>query len=76
MFYKLQYNISDDPHPHQRYYNALSPEVAACMFEATCEDGSLTGENVTLISVEPLFTADGPDSTDLTPCEGFNEQIG
>ena len=70
MFYKLQYHISDDPKPHQRYYNALSSEVATEMFKATCDGGSLTGENVTLISVEryPL-----PQENHMYPPSGYSQ---
>ncbi len=76
MFYKLQYNIEDDPKPHHRYYSALSPDIAASMFEATCEDGSLTGEHVTLLSIEPLSTRGNEYIEDSSPTLGLNEQIG
>ena len=54
MIYKLEYQFNDDPSPHQRYYTALSPDIATAMFEATCEDGSLSGERVTLLSIKEM----------------------
>ena len=55
MIYKLEYQLEDDPCPHERYYNALTPDIATAMFEATCSDGTLTGyQNITLLSVNPL----------------------
>ena len=55
MIYKLEYQLEDDPVPHHRYYTALTADTAACMFEATCDDGTLSGyKNITLLSVEPL----------------------
>jgi hypothetical protein len=56
MIYKLEYQLEDDPQPHQRYYTALTPDTAEAMFEATCSDGSLTGESVILLSIEPFAT--------------------
>ena len=75
MFYKLQYNIGDDPVPHQRFFHALTPDTATSMFEATCEDGSLTGEHVTLLSVEPLFVEENPPPV-MQQSERLDGQIG
>ena len=71
MIYKLEYQLADDPKPHQRYYTALTPDTAEAMFEATCSDGTLTGENVTLLSIEP-FSSNMEDG-DLVPS---SEHIG
>ena len=54
MIYKFQYHINDDPTPHHRLYTALTEDTATAMFEATCDDGSLSGEHVTLISIKEV----------------------
>ena len=54
MIYKMEYQLEDDPSPHKRFYNALTSDTALSMFEQTCEEGSLTGLNVQLLSVEML----------------------
>tara|TARA_R100000808_G_scaffold24269_1_gene55490 strand:+ start:19072 stop:19281 length:210 start_codon:yes stop_codon:yes gene_type:complete len=68
MIYKLEYQFNDDPSPHQRYYTALSPDIATAMFEATCEDGSLSGESVTLLSVEEVAAQLPPEP--IEACTG------
>jgi hypothetical protein len=54
MIYKMEYQVEDDPSPHKRFYNALNPDTALSMFEQTCEEGSLTGQHVELISVKAI----------------------
>ena len=53
MIYKLEYRLGKDPHPHYRFYSALSSQIAVCMFEETCGGGSLTGQGATLLSIFP-----------------------
>ena len=54
MIYKMEYQLEDDPSPHKRFYNALTSDTALSMFEQTCEEGSLTGQNVQLLSVKAI----------------------
>lgn len=54
MIYKLEYQVEGDPSTHKRFYKALTSDTALSMFEETCLEGSLTGQHVRLLSVQPL----------------------
>tara|TARA_B100000085_G_C18522101_1_gene504117 strand:+ start:345 stop:542 length:198 start_codon:yes stop_codon:yes gene_type:complete len=53
MTYKIDYLLKGKKQKinHCRYYKALNPETAVEMFKATCDSGSLTGENAELKAV-------------------------
>ena len=53
MTYKVEYKIKNQKLSpiHSRFYTALNAITALEMFKATCEGGSLTGENLDLKGV-------------------------
>ena len=53
MNYKIEYILHSKTKDfiHSRYYKALNPVTAKEMFLATCEDGSLTGEDIELKAI-------------------------
>jgi hypothetical protein len=53
MTYKVDYLLENKKSitHSSRYYKALNPETAIEMFKATCDSGSLTGENAELKAV-------------------------
>ena len=53
MQYKIEYTLHKDNKDvsNSRFYHALSSSTAKEMFEATCDAGSLTGEDVELKAV-------------------------
>ena len=53
MNYKIEYILHSKEKDliHSRYYKALDPTTAVEMFLATCENGSLTGEDVELKTI-------------------------
>lgn len=49
-YYKVVYKIDSYDTPHSRFYHADSTDIAADMFNATCEQ-SLIGEVVDVVKI-------------------------
>tara|TARA_Y100000310_G_C20516734_1_gene731552 strand:- start:474 stop:680 length:207 start_codon:yes stop_codon:yes gene_type:complete len=55
--YKIEYRYENDKYLHNRFYSALNLSTAKAMFEATCDEGSLSGCNVKIIDVSEISEA-------------------
>lgn len=54
MMYKIEYKYENDKYLHNRFYSALDPSTAKAMFEATCDEGTLSGCSVKIIDVSEI----------------------